>query len=279
MNSCVVCEGVESAVKFPGILHCPGCGTMKADLSLSDEELARLYSKNYFFGEEYSDYLKDRAVLEKNFRLRLKVLNSFLNPSHRDLLEIGSAYGFFLNLVKERFKTVQGFDLSQSAVEYAKEQLHVDARCEDFLKHDFGSERFDAVCLWDTIEHLRDPHLYIEKISRLTRKGGLIAMTTGDIESVNAKWRGAKWRLMHPPTHLYYFSKRSLARLLTRHGYEVVYHRYGGFYRSLDNTFYNILVLRQKNKPFYDFLKKTGFSDVHFYLNLFDIMYVVARKI
>lgn len=279
MRKCIVCDNTNSVPALPGILKCLECGTMVADISLSEKELANLYSENYFFGEEYSNYIRDRDVLEKNFKLRLKVLEHFLNVTHdQRLLEIGSAYGFFMDLVRNRFEVVQGFDISQSSTEYAREHLKLDVRNEDFLKYDFGSEHFDVICLWDTIEHLRDPHLYLEKISRLTKKDGLIALTTGDIESINARWRKEKWRLVHPPTHLYYFSKRSMEKLLSRYGFQVVYNKYCGFYRSIDNIAHNIFVLRKKKRVIYDLLKKSGLAKLNIYLNLFDIFYVVARK-
>ena len=280
MNECIVCGQVVSTSAYPAIFECAECGTMAADVQISDEELARLYSKKYFFGEEYSDYIRDKQVLEKNFNLRLKVLEAFLeNTSDKRLLEIGSAYGFFLNLAKNRFKTVFGIDISQSGVDYAREQLKLNACNEDFLKHDFLDERFDVVYLWDTIEHLRDPHLYLEKASRLMTKGGLIAITTGDIQSVNARWRKEKWRLLHPPTHLHFFSKKSIDRMLKRYGFKVIYNKYCGFYRSIDNIAYNILILRNRKKFIYDFLNNNGLTRPDIYLNLYDIFYVVAQKI
>ena len=55
-------------------------------------------------------------------------------------------------------------------------------------------------------------------------------MTTGDIGSLMARWRGARWRQIHPPTHLHYFSKLTLAQLLERHGFTVAYAGYDGMY-------------------------------------------------
>ena len=127
-------------------------------------------------------------------------------------------------------------------------------------------------------EALSHAHLYLEKISRLVRKDGLVAITTGDIESVNARWRKEKWRLLHPPTHLYYFSKKSIDQLLKRYDLEVIYNKYCGFYRSIDNIAYNIFVLRNKKKFIYDCLKKSGLTQLCVYINLFDIFYIVARK-
>ena len=66
--------------------------------------------------------------------------------------------------------------------------------------------------------------------------------------------------------------------LLEKNGFEVVYNRSCGFYRSFENMFYNILVLRMKRPGLYSFLGKTGLFRLDLYLNMFDIMYVIARK-
>ena len=276
MNQCIICKNTHSVPLYEGIRKCADCHHAFADQVLTDEELFKIYSRNYFFGEEYSDYFADKRVLQKNFLQRLQVLSRYLEAGiHDNLLEIGCAYGFFLDVARGHFKTVRGIDINADGVAFAKEKLGLDTIRDDFLKHDFGSEIFDVVCLWDTIEHLRDPHLYLEKIAHHTKKGSLIALTTGDIESINAKLRKENWRLIHPPTHLHYFSKKSIEKLLNQCGFEVVYNRHCGFYRSIDNIAYNIFVLRRKNKYLYQLFKKFAFD---FYLNLFDIMYVIGRK-
>ena len=278
MNECVVCGGGNHSPLYPGILQCGDCNHVFANLRMTDAELLALYSKGYFFGEEYSDYLADREVLRKNFTLRLKTLERHADPArHRRLLEIGSAYGFFLELVRDRFDAV-GIDITADGTRYAKEVLRLNVIHGDFLTYDFGDGEFDVVCLWDTIEHLRDPNLYVEKISRYTRPGALLAITTGDVESVVARTKGEKWRLLHPPTHLHYFSRKTLGRLLHDGGFEVISTRYCGFYRSLDNIAHNILVLRKKRRGLYDLLKGSGLTRWHCYLNVYDIMYVIARR-
>jgi SAM-dependent methyltransferase len=245
---------------------------------MTDAELLALYSKGYFFGEEYSDYLADREVLRKNFIRRLKTLDRYADPArHRRLLEIGSAYGFFLELVRDRFDAV-GIDITADGTRYAKEKLRLDVIHGDFLTHDFGSRDFDVACLWDTIEHLRDPHLYLQKVSRHTTRGALLALTTGDVESLVARTKKAQWRLIHPPTHLHYFSRKTLGRLLDNCGFDVISSRHCGFYRSVDNIAYNILVLRKKHRALYSLLKRSGLTRWDCYLNVYDIIYVIARR-
>lgn len=279
MDKCIVCGSAHSGQLYAGILKCQDCGYVFADTCLTDEELLELYRKNYFFGDEYSNYLADKRAIQKNFKLRLKVLRAFLNPiHHRCLLEIGSAYGFFLDIVRDDFDRVQGIDITEDGVRYAREQLSLEVIQADFLKHDFGNQKFDVVCLWDTIEHLRCPDLYLEKISKHMNEGSLLTLTTGDIESLNGRLKKNRWRLLHPPTHLHYFSRRTLRKILDRYEFDVIYDRYCGFYRSINNVAYNILVLRREKPALYNILRRSGFLNFDFYLNLYDIMYIIARK-
>lgn len=277
--NCIVCAGAAAEPLYDGILRCRTCRYVFTDSELSDADLVELYSERFFTGEEYSDYLSDEQVYRRNFRRRLRVLRPFLDPArHRDLFEIGCAYGFFLDEARPHFASVQGMDITDAGVRYAREQLKLDVLRGDFLAHDFGARRFDVVCMWDTIEHLRSPHLFVEKIAAHTESGALLALTTGDIESLNARLRGAHWRLIHPPTHLHYFSGATLTRLLDNHGFDVVYRRYCGFERSVRNVLHNILVLRYGRERLYEFLRPRWFTRLSFYLNLHDVMYVIARR-
>lgn len=279
-SECVVCGSIEpGAPLFRGILRCPACGYVYADMRLTDEELFALYNEQFFNDAEWSNYPSEEKFIRRNFRLRWNQFKKFLDPArHKSLLEIGSAYGFVLDEVSGEFAHVEGIDLTAAGVQHTREQFKLGAVQADFLAHDYGARRFDVVCLWDTIEHLRAPHSYVEKIASLTERGALLAITTANADSVNARLRGAKWRMIHPPTHLHYFSRSTIARLLERHGFEVVYNRHCGYYRSLDYTAYNILMRRRRQPWLYRQLARTGLTRLAFYLNLYDIMYVIARR-
>lgn len=279
MYKCIVCQSRHSDRAYAGLMRCSSCGHVCADMNYDELALKGLYAKGYFFGEEYSDYLADRDAIQKNFNQRLKVLCSHIDIfRHKHLLEIGCAYGFFLEIARNSFETVKGFDITVEGIAYAAKQLKVDVTCADFLQHNFGARRFDVVCMWDTIEHLQNPHLYIEKIAGLTESGALIAITTGDIESFNACINKSRWRLIHPPTHLHYFSRKTLERMLQRYGFDIIYNRYCGFYRSIDMAAYRMFMLKKKWSKAYRLIHESWVGKVHFYLNLFDIMYVIARK-
>ena len=279
LNKCCVCNSDCAKPLYSGILKCQQCGHVFAGTCLDDNELSGLYDKNYFFGSEYSDYIADKKVLQKNFIQRLKVLRAFAGlSSHKRLFEIGCAYGFFLDIAGRQFDKVLGIDIAEDGILYAREQLNLDVIKADFLKYNFMNQQFDVICMWDTIEHLLRPDLYLEKISNITKNGSLLALTTGDIGSLNARIRKEKWRLMHPPTHMHFFSNKTLTKILDNFGFDIIYNAYCGYYRSIDNAAYRIFVLHKKNPSIYYLLRKCGLIKPSFYLNLFDIRYVIARR-
>jgi len=276
---CAACDSSSNEQIFGGLLQCRRCGHAFAPPEASDEDLAAIYTENYFAGEEYHNYLADKDVAQRNFRSRLRVLKRFMDPArHRRLFEVGCAYGFFLEAAKDSFSAVQGVDVSAAAVSYATNKLGLDATCADFQHYDLGTREIDVACMWDTIEHLAHPDLYIAKLADHMKTGALIAITTGDFGSLNARVRRTKWRLMHPPSHAHYFSIASMTAMLKRFGFDVVYARHCGYYRSLRSMAYGVFVQKHGDTRTLDLLNRLGLGGFPLYLNFYDIMYVIGRK-
>ena len=57
---------------------------------------------------------------------------------------------------------------------------------------------------------------FIAKIAEVSSPDALLVLTTGDIGSRLARMRGQKWRLIHPPSHLHYFDRVTVTRLLAK---------------------------------------------------------------
>jgi len=275
---CIVCDGEEFTEKWPGLLSCNSCGFLTADVQTFGTDFSALYGHDYFHGDEYHDYIAEKRITQRSFGLRMKKLEQFLRSDrHRKLVEIGSAYGFFLDFVKERFPSAIGVDVAVDAVAYAQDQ-GLDVRLGDFPDMPFDSS-FDVVCMWDTIEHLPHPEQHLARAAELTEPGALLTITTGDLGSVMARFRGRRWRLIHPPTHLHYFSEDTLTKILARHGFRVVHSSYCGGYRSLEFAANFILNVRWKKPALYRVVQRTGLLRFAPYVNLGDIRYIIAERI
>jgi SAM-dependent methyltransferase len=259
----------------PGLIQCPGCGLGWARERPPPAEVQALYGNGYFRGGEYLDYAGARETWQRTFRRYLARLARY-SASGR-LLEIGCAHGFFLELARERWQ-VMGVDINPAACARAAGLAGVEVRCGEFLEMAFPPASFDVACLWATLEHLAAPDAYLARIGDLVRPGGVVALTTVDIGSLVARLRGRRWRQVHPPTHLFYFTRASLEALLARAGFALVFADHLGTDRSLDEVLYTICVRRHGRPGLHRRLQRLGLTRGSFYLNLFDTLFVVGRR-
>lgn len=273
---CLVCghNRWESHVEI--LLRCTACGFVTAPPEAAFD-VHTLYEGDYFKGDEYLDYLADEPFLRRNFRKRLRHVQKWC-PQGR-LLEIGAAYGFFLDLARVHYSVV-GYELNAEAAAYARDEFGLEVRTSDFLAatpREVGG-LLDATVLWDVIEHLERPDRFIAHIARLSRPGAILCLTTGDIGSWLARRRGRSWRLIHPPSHLHYFNRETIAKLLNKFGFAVVDVRPVGYARSLRQILYSIINLRLGMERTYDILARITPRVLGFSLNTYDIMQVTAQK-
>jgi SAM-dependent methyltransferase len=273
--SCELCGYAgDMAPHFPGkgIVKCPRCNLVFFASDGADP--SSLYTDEYFSGGEYLDYVAERKVHQWNFADRIRDVRRYA-PSG-NLFEIGCAYGFFLDLARAHWK-VRGVDITPSGIQHAR-SLGLDATCVDFLDMPDEPESQDAICLWDTIEHLPRPVKAIQKAARWLKRGGVLFATTGDAGSLVARVRGERWRQIHPPTHLYYFSTETLSHAARSAELEVVAAPHVGYARSAKAMLYIMLALRGGFSQLYRTLTFGERLDFPVYLNLYDIVMLVARK-
>jgi 2-polyprenyl-3-methyl-5-hydroxy-6-metoxy-1,4-benzoquinol methylase len=275
---CLVCAGAYKKATLPGLKRCIDCGFVTADLTISEEDLARLYGKDYFHGEEYRNYVSEEASLKVNFRRRIDTLKQIIPDfSKLKVFEIGCAYGFFLDEVGPDVLRAHGIDISADATEHARTVKKVDAITGNYSDHKLAPD-VSLVTMWDTIEHLPRPDVFIEKAALEIMPGGYIAITTGDISALNARIRGKSWRMIHPPTHMHYFSVATLTKLLERNGFDVVHVSHPGNARDLRSILHFVLDLRLGWGGLYRRIAAWRVFNISLSLNLFDIMFVVARR-
>jgi SAM-dependent methyltransferase len=274
-GSCLVCGESGLSAYLDILLKCPSCGFVTARMD-EPSEVRSIYEGDYFCGEEYLDYQADEAFFRENFRRRLREVRQ--RKAGGRLLEIGAAYGFFLDEAKRHFDVV-GFEVNPQAVRHARDELGLNVRGDDFLETPPADlEPFDVTAMWDVIEHVPRPDLFLARIAELSKPGALLYLTTGDIGSLVARWRGRRWRMIHPPSHLHYFSRDTLSRLLANHGFRVIETKSVGVARSWHQVLYSILAMRMKMGRAYESLKRAIPATWGFTLNLFDIVQIVAEK-
>jgi SAM-dependent methyltransferase len=228
---CEVCGGTRQTLLYDvdgyPVVRCEDCGLVFAGRAQTAEELGALYDDSYWEdpdAEGYGGYAAAEARKRMHFNGLVAELGRLRPPG--DLFEIGSAYGFFLDEARRGGWRVRGVEPSASAARHAREDLGLDIASEPFSQLPVEAESVDCIVMWDVIEHLPDPRATVEAAHAWLRPGGVLALSTGDVDSLTARLHGRDWSLLTPPWHQFFFSRRTMRRLLESSGFEIV--RVGG---------------------------------------------------
>ena len=253
------------------ILQCAECGLGRTETAAFDP--AAYYTEDYFSGRRtdgYADYLGAEPVLRREFSRSVDFIRRYRNGGK--LLELGCAYGFFL-MEAARYFDVAGIELAPEAAAHAQRAglnvLHGATDAANLQR--IG--QLDVIVLFDVLEHLPQPRETLALCRDHLNPGGIIVITTGDFGSPAARLMGARWRLMTPPQHLWFFTQPSMRRLSgalglafahVDHPWKIVPASLIGFQLR------RILGLRGA--------RVTTASRIGVPVNLFDAMRVVLRK-
>ncbi|WKZ29505.1 MAG: class I SAM-dependent methyltransferase [Patescibacteria group bacterium] len=225
--TCPVCE--EAAIPYVtkntfAFWRSPSCGLLFVwpFLKTAPQEI---YEEDYFAGAKggfgYADYDADKAVLEGFFKKFLKRLETWLPPKGR-LLDVGAATGHFVGLAQAAGWQAEGIDISSHSVALGKAKgLKMERATLGDLSAPAAS--FDALTLWDVIEHVPDPLAALDRCETLLRAGGLLVINTPDAGSGWARFMGKRWHALVPPEHVCLFTQRALERVLRARGFEIVH--------------------------------------------------------
>lgn len=139
------------------------------------------------------------------------------------VLDVGCGYGFLLGRLSREGLEPVGLELSPHAGSKAVEHSGcpvVVASAENDLP--LTSNVFDAVTLFDVVEHVRDVDRSLGELYRVLRPGGRLFMITLNRHSAARPLLGRSWSWYKDPTHVHMFSPADLRRLALEEGFEVV---------------------------------------------------------
>jgi 2-polyprenyl-3-methyl-5-hydroxy-6-metoxy-1,4-benzoquinol methylase len=138
----------------------------------------------------------------------------------RRIIEIGGGTGVFGKFCSLRGWEYCDYDISSTAVEYAK-LLGLCARTIDDPSHlDLPSA--DVITMWEVIEHIWNVHDYLKSIRRSLSKDGLLILSTPNYERRGYRTSDNWGKLSAPPIHINFFTQESVTLALKAAGFEDV---------------------------------------------------------
>jgi 2-polyprenyl-3-methyl-5-hydroxy-6-metoxy-1,4-benzoquinol methylase len=146
------------------------------------------------------------------------------------LLDVGAGFGFFLKEMGKRGWEVVGVEISQNAIDYAKDVLRLTVHLGPLETVKFPESHFDVVSGFYIIEHLPDPMAFLKECYRILKPGGVLLLRyphTTPIKNFLHLF-GISNRLYDLPAHLADFSPEMIQRCLNRVGFVRCQHLIGG---------------------------------------------------
>lgn len=203
------------------VVRCTGCGLLYANPRWKEDLLAGVYDQKYW--EDYAERVKhtalDLAANQARWDPNLHVIQGVRQNGR--LLDVGCATGEFLAAAKAWGWESYGVEVAPQAAAYAERAYGVQVHTGTLDTAPWPDGWFDAVTLWEVIEHVPSPRAYVERIARLVRPGGMFAISTPNIRSLTYALIGRNWWVIGPNAHIYYFAPRTLVRLLADYGFTI----------------------------------------------------------
>jgi SAM-dependent methyltransferase len=186
-------------------LRCGSCGTVF--LRDVPDDLARWYPDDYFVFPSVAEL--DAMGADRTETYKIEAVLPHVRGGR--LVEVGPGFGVFA-----RRAAVAGFDVCG---------LEMDAACCAHLRDVVGVQAIqtvtpeaaldslppsDAIAMWHSLEHVRDPWALVAAAAHNLRPGGVLAMALPNPQALGFRLFGGRWPHVDAPRHLHLIPARPL---------------------------------------------------------------------
>ncbi len=201
-------------------VRCSSCRTVYQNLTPVFEDLRRRYGQDYFAYEQENErnffHLMELGLRDVDFEARTAGL-----PRPRTFLDIGCATGMLLQAMRGRGWIVKGADICRESAAYGRRHRGVDIFPGTLHEAAFPDESFSVIHFSHLIEHVPDPRGFLAEVLRILKPGGFAVVTTPNVDGFQARLFRSGWRSAIAD-HLVLFSRRTLGRLLSESGFDIL---------------------------------------------------------
>jgi 2-polyprenyl-3-methyl-5-hydroxy-6-metoxy-1,4-benzoquinol methylase len=193
---------------------------------LSEEEEKAFYCN-------YNEHVKSRLVnpkesMEDQFEAslpeagrRVSTIRDYLNSS-MSILEIGSATGAFLHLIRGDVREVLGIEPSIAHATYMS-SLGIPNVLEIAMLNMNNRDRFDGIALFHVFEHIRNPLSFLQTLRKkyLTKEGVLWVEVPNVDDALLTLYQCKPFaQFYYQAMHHYYYSAKTLQDVTYKAGFK-----------------------------------------------------------
>jgi 2-polyprenyl-3-methyl-5-hydroxy-6-metoxy-1,4-benzoquinol methylase len=212
-------------------VRCNQCRLIYQNPRPSIAEMANYYPEEYECYQDVTSVKKVSLLLKESYKYgMLKRLNAVRTWKKQGwLLDIGCASGLFLNFVRSNSGfNVRGEEINLAASQYARDHFKLDVFTGSLEESAYPDSSFDAVTMWDVLEHIHDPLAGLREVFRILKPGGIVVMRVPNGAGWDARLFRQYWAGLEAPRHLFIFTLATLTELVSRAGLAPLAHTTNG---------------------------------------------------
>ena len=226
-RACPTCGSADAAHELDKdhmqLVRCRACDLVYVSPTFDEHHYIEVYAS-----QEYQDIVRDLGIKSHDYRVerfgreRVGLMARQLTMKAPRYLDVGCSTGFVVEAARDAGWEAIGTDLNPSAVEFGKSR-GLDLRTVALGDGGFEPASFDAVSLFDVLEHLIDPREVVRACVGLLRPGGILFLYVPNYDSASRLLMGADAHFIWPTHHLNYYTPATIRDLLGREGLDTAY--------------------------------------------------------
>ena len=181
------------------------------------------------YNERYTIYgsLEQLSPWHKELLAAMLLLN--IKKKKKKIIDIGCGECAFIDKLREMGGIVEGIEISEKAIKICQER-GIKAHNINFVRDNLPwNDHFDIAVSTEVIEHIFDHIAFIARINYILKHNGIFGITTPNF--LYYKWiphyiKGKSPSELQNPSHIRFFTKKSLQTLLEMQGFDVLYTGY-----------------------------------------------------
>lgn len=244
---CPVCcdsdvKNGKSVSEIGQLIQCSNCSHVFSLLIGGKQDSDN--SNEHFENSNYVDWRKKNlSRLKKDASAKVNFVLNNIPDMSSTVLEIGCSSGEVLNEMALKEWNVTGVDLSNRAIDVAKEaypDIPVTLGTESILLKNDSKASYDLIIGFHVIEHIYDIEQFLSNVSKLCNPGGHVCFYVPYWDSASRKVMNDEWPDFMPE-HVHFFTKNSMQKWLSSAGFELIreetksksWHWIGGIKRKI----------------------------------------------
>jgi 2-polyprenyl-3-methyl-5-hydroxy-6-metoxy-1,4-benzoquinol methylase len=226
-RNCPTCGSNNSCLEMEKdhltLVRCRQCDLVYVNPSFDEEHYQRVYASETYqeivqeLGEASHDYRAERFGKERIGIMSRYLADGIETPRY---LDIGCSTGFVLEAAQDAGWAATGVELNPSAAAFGQ-QRGLDIRNIGIEDADLEEGSFDAVSLFDVLEHLHAPQAMLTKATSYLHPGGILFIYVPNYDSASRILMGQEAHFIWPTHHLTYYTPASISDLITKNGLDL----------------------------------------------------------